>query len=55
MILKIFSENILTLDSHLADVMVDIQYTEQYTPQFYIGPSDNMSGPRAMIKEHAFA
>ena len=44
-----------TLDSHLAEVMVDMQYTAQYTPQFYIGQSDNMSGPRAMIKEHAFA
>ena len=44
-----------TLDSHLAEVMVDMQYTAQYTPQFYIGPRDNMSGPRAMIKEHAFA
>ena len=37
-----------TIDSHLAEVMVDMQYTAQYTPQFYIGP-------RAMIKEHAFA
>ena len=44
-----------TLDSHLAEVMVDMQYIAQYTPQFHIGPRDNMSGPRAMIKEHAFA